>query len=192
MRGAKHLRPTRARKHEIASRRASRTLAGLVALICLPVIAVVLLIFRTTGPDLFDLVPKVSRADGYVLLAWYDLERSHHALKEGGLSADTPTLALGYMMESDQPIPDGQPVGRFVLLPDAGNAVHPAHRFGDQMIEVRLRGGDTVRFSEGSLVWVWGIWRILPGDPNGPKPLYELGNARIEPADKSDIPKYFR
>jgi hypothetical protein len=78
------------------------------------------------------------------------------------------------------------------LLPDAGNAVHPAHRFGDQMIDVRLQAGGTVRFSEGSLVWVWGTWRPLSGNPNRDKPLYEVEDARMEPAAKADIPKYFR
>ena len=59
---------------------------GLSALICLPVIAVVVLISRTSGPDLFDLVPKDPNSDGYALLAWYDLERGNHSLKEDGVS----------------------------------------------------------------------------------------------------------
>ena len=100
--------------------------------------------------------------------------------------------ALGYMMEGDQPVRDGQVVRRFVLLPDKGNAVHPAHRFGDQMIDVQLRPSDSVRFSGGSLVWVWGTLRALPGDPGGPIPLYRLEDARVEPADEGEIPRYFR
>jgi hypothetical protein len=96
------------------------------------------------------------------------------------------------MMSRRQPVGDGQFIVCFVLLPDAGSAVHPAHRFGDQMIEVRLRAGDTVRFSEGNLVWVSGAWTILHGDPNGPEPLYALVNAQVRLADKSDIAKYFR
>jgi hypothetical protein len=96
------------------------------------------------------------------------------------------------MMNGSRPVRDGQFIACFVLLPDAGSPVHPAHRFGDQMIEVRLRAGDTVRFSEGNLVWVSGSWRTLSGDPSGPTPLYGLGNAQVKPADKSDISKYFR
>ena len=95
-------------------------------------------------------------------------------------------------MEVDRPIHDGEAVSHFVLLPDAGNAVHSAHRFGDQMIDVRLRAGEAVPFSGRSLVWVWGTWRTWPGDPGGPRPLYGLADARTEPADTSDIVKYFR
>jgi len=96
------------------------------------------------------------------------------------------------MMKGDWPVRDGERVQSFVLLPDAGNPMHPAHRFGDQMIDVRLDGDTAVRFSERSLVWVWGTLRMLPGDPSGHKPLYVLENARTEPANKADIQKYFR
>jgi hypothetical protein len=151
-----------------------------------------ILISRTSGPDLFDLVPKGATSDGYALLAWYDLERGSHSLKVGGVSTGAPVRVLGYMMEGDQPVRDGEMVRRFVLLPDKGNAVHPAHRFGDQMIEVHLGTVDRARFSGGSLVWVWGTLRALPGDPGGPVPLYQLDNARVAPADEREIPRYFR
>jgi hypothetical protein len=127
-----------------------------------------------------------------MLLAWYDLERGREAVKEGGVSTGTRMRVLGYMMEADQPIRDGQPVSHFILLPDKGNAMHPAHRFGDQMIDVRIRPSDNVRFSGGSLIWVWGTLRALPGDPGGPLPLYDLEDACIVPANKGDIPRYFR
>ena len=165
---------------------------GLTAAICLPAIAAVILISRTGGPDLFDLVPRDPGSDGYAFLAWFDLERGRHTLKVGGVSTGAPIRALGYMMEGDQPIRDGELVGRFVLLPDKGNAVHPAHRFGDQMIDVQLRSGDSVPFSRGSLIWVRGTLRAFSGDPGGPQPLYRLENACVESANESDIPKYFR
>jgi len=100
--------------------------------------------------------------------------------------------ALGYMMERDRPIHDGGRVQGFVLLPDAGNPVHPDHRFGDQMIDVRLGAGNEVRFSERSLVWAWGTPRMLPGDPSGHEPLYVLENARTEPEKAAEIQKYFK
>lgn len=192
MGGTVHLRLARARKRDALSRRAFRIVLGLSALICLPVIAVVVLISRTTGPDLFDLEPKDPNSNGYALLAWYDLERGNHSLKVGGVSTGALMRALGYMMEGEKPVRDGQVLRRFVLLPDKGNAVHPAHRFGDQMIDVQLRPSDSVRFSGGSLVWVWGTLRALPGDPGGPIPLYRLEDARVEPAEEGEIPRYFR
>jgi len=96
------------------------------------------------------------------------------------------------MMEGAQPIAPGQPTKSFVLLPDAGNLLHPAHRFGDQMIAVHLRESDTIKFSPRALVWVWGKLRTSPGDPAGGEPLYGLDNARAELAPKTDIRKYFR
>ena len=151
-----------------------------------------LFLSRTSEPDLFDLTPKSLRLDGYALIAWHDLERAPHALKQGQPTPGSPMRVLGYMMEGDQPIRDGQSVQRFVILPDAGSASHPAHRFGDQMIDVHLRAGSTVSFADRSLVWVWGEWKSLAGNPNRDKPLYELEDAYVENASKADIPKYFR
>ena len=161
-------------------------------MICLPAVATVILISRTSEPDLFDLVPKVRQLDGYSILAWPDLERAHHALKAGALSSGAMIRALGYMMDGDQAVGDHDRVSGFILLPDAGNAFHPAHRFGDQMISVRLEAGKTVRFRERGLVWAWGILRTLPGDPSGQKPLYILDDARTQPAGKAEIPKFFK
>ena len=100
--------------------------------------------------------------------------------------------ALGYMMDGGRPVRDGERVQGFILLPDVGNAWHPAHRFGDEMIDVRLEAGNTVGFAERRLVWVWGTLKMLPGDPLGREPLYVLEHARSEPANQADIQKYFR
>jgi hypothetical protein len=191
-REAKSERPKRARRREALSRHASRTLVGLVALIFLPIIPIGILITRRAGPDLFDLTPVASRSEQYLILDWPELERARHALHTGAISSGAMIRALGYMMEGVRPVRDGERVQSFILLPDAGSAVHPAHRFGDQMIDVRLEAGNTVRFSEQSLVWVWGTLRMLPGDPLGDEPLYVLEHARTEPANKADIQKYFK
>jgi hypothetical protein len=174
------------------SRRASRTLIVLASAICLPAFVAVILITTAARQDLFDLIPVVASSDQYSILAWPELERGNHALSAGRISSGTTMRALGYMMDGGRPVRDGQRVQDFVLLPDAGNAVHPAHRFGDQMIGVRLRVGNEVRFSGRSLVWVWGTLRMLPGDPSGQEPLYVLEDARTEPANKADIAKYFK
>jgi hypothetical protein len=58
----------------------------------------------------------------------------HHTLTVAKISMGTKVRALGYMMDADQPVRDGERVRRFILLPDAGNVVHPAHRFGDETI----------------------------------------------------------
>jgi hypothetical protein len=165
---------------------------ALTAVICLPGIATVVLMSRAMRPDLFDLVPKVIRSDGYMILHWPDLERRHHTLYAGQVTTGATIRALGYMMDGDRPIRDGDSVQGFILLPDVGNPGHPDHRFGDQMIEVRLETGEAVRFAERSLVWAWGTLRTLKGNPNGHEPLYVLDHARTEPASKADIQKYFK
>ena len=191
-REARSARPKRTRRHEVLSRRAARTLIGLVALILLPIIPIGIVITQRTGPDLFDLTPVVSHSDQYLILAWPDLERGRHALHTGAISSGASIRALGYMMDGGRPVHDGERVQSFVLLPDAGNSVHPAHRFGDQMIEVRLETGSLARFSERSLVWAWGTLQMLPGDPLGHMPLNVLEHARTEPADRTDIKRYFK
>jgi hypothetical protein len=186
------LQAKRVRTHDESSRRAHWTLVGLVAAICLPAIATVILITRTARPDLFDLAPIASRSDQYLILAWPELERARHALRTGAISSGAMIRALGYMMDGDRAVRDGERVQGFILLPDVGNSAHPEQRFGDQMIEVRLETGNAVRFAERSLVWVWGTLRMLPGDPNGHEPLYILEHARTELANKADIQKYFK
>jgi hypothetical protein len=158
----------------------------------LPVVGTLILITTTGRPDLFDLTPVISRSDQYLVLAWSDLERTKHTLHAAGVSSGAMIRALGYMMDGYRPIRDGERVRGFILLPDVGNAWHPAHRFGDEMIDVRLEAGNTIRFTERSLVWVWGTLRMLPGDPLGHEPLYVLEHARTEPANKADIQRYFK
>jgi hypothetical protein len=191
-RGVRIERRKRVGRHEVLSRRAFWTLIGLVAAIYLPVLAIVMVTTEKAGPDLSDLTPVVGRSDRYAVLAWPELERGRHALRTGAISSGALIRALGYMMDGDRPLRNGQHVQSFILLPDAGNAVHPAHRFGDQMIEVRLETGSPVRFSERSLVWVWGTLQMLPGDPLGHVPLYVLEHARTEPATNADIRKYLK
>ncbi len=190
--GARRQRPKRAGQKDVLSRRAAWILLAPIAAILMPVIVSIALIARVSGPDLYDLAPVVSRSGEYRVLAWPELERAKRALSEGGISSGTMIRALGYMMDGERPVRDGELVREFVLLPSAGNPVHHAHRFGDQMIEVRLKGGQEVRFSERTLVWVWGSLRVLPGDPSGHEPLYALEQARIEPANKMDIQQYFK
>jgi hypothetical protein len=181
----------RPRKRGTSSRAAFWTLIWPVAAIFSPAIA--LLIFSpSAGPDLSDLVPAARRSDGYVMLAWQDLERTHRSMYAGPAVSGAMICALGYMMDGDGPVREGDRVPSFILLPDAGSLLHPAHRLGDEMIDVRLEARNEVRFAARSLVWVWGTLRALSGKPSERQALYVLQRARAAPADKADIPKFFR
>jgi len=162
-----------------------RTLVLVIVFTCVPVLGTLLAIVSTTEPDLSELTPIWQTPGQYVLLNWL-------ALRNGHLSAESSIQALGYMVESDRSRHTGDWVRDFVLLPEAGNLLHPAHRIPDEMIAVRLREGERIQFSPRRLVWVWGTFRASPGDPAGLQRLYGLDRARVQLADKSDIPKYFR
>ena len=116
------------------------------------------------------------------------LERHRsHALRQG-TSAFTGARVqvLGYMMtEVDHPLPTGKRGRELVLLPDAGNLPHPAHRFGDQMIAVHLAVGEETAFVSRSLVWIKGLLRASSGDPAGAKLLYHLEEATAFPAKQN-------
>ena len=161
--------------------------------LCVPCLGTLIAIRATAGFDIADLTPTCKSLDGYMLLNWPDLERRPKVLQEGSsVFAGARIQALGYMMESSRPIRPGQPVQDFVLLPDAGNLLHPAHRFGDQMISIQLTGGDPVPFAPRQLVWVRGVLRPVAGNPAGDKPLYMLEQAAVTPASKADISRYFQ
>jgi len=165
---------------------------GPVCMICVAAVLPDLFFLSSDRPDLYDLIPRTSHLDEYALVAWCDLPRGYRSLKQGWISTGTSACVLGYMMRGGQSVREGQTVQRFILLPDAGNRMHSGHRFGDQMIDVNLPPATDVSFSEGRLVWVRGKWRLLAGDINGDQPLYQLNEARVEPAVASDIAKYFR
>lgn len=171
-----------------------RTLALIVALSILPAGGTVAVIALTSQPDLSELTPVGSHTTGYSLLNWESLLRDQpHALNTGPtISSGTAVEVLGYMMEGSRALEKGQWVQEFTLLPEAGNPLHPAHRFGDQMISVRLQGAVRLRFSPRALVWVSGKLQALSGDPVGEKPLYTLDQALAQLADRGEVRKYFR
>jgi len=161
---------------------------------CVPALVAVWAIISTSQPDLSDFSPLKAQSGEYALLGWSTLLRDNaHALNaKATIFYGASIQALGYMMGGEQPTAEGQSIKSFDLMPDAGNLIHPAHRFGDQMIAVHLRQTETIKFSPKALVWVWGTFRCLSGDPAGDEPLYVLDNARAELAPTTDIRKYFR
>ena len=140
-------RPKQTRRRAVSLRLAARALIAPVAVVCLPAIVVFVLASYPSGPDLFHLIPLTSHSDRYLILEWANLRRAHNALIVGAIPSGTMIRALGYMMDGDRPVRDGERVRSFVLLPEAGDALHPADRFGDEMINVELQAGNEVSFS---------------------------------------------
>ena len=191
----------RARVASIASGKVSRErnqahrriLALIVTIACVPLLGIVLAIVSTTEPDLSDLYPSNQQVGEYIVLSWRELLQTHHELSSAAAKLDGAAVqALGYMVDGDKAIHPGDSVQDFVLLPDAGNLLDPADRFGDQMVSVHLRERDRIPFSPRQLVWVWGTFRASRGDSSGPTPLYHLESARTQPAGRADIGRYFQ
>jgi hypothetical protein len=170
-----------------------RTLALIVTIACIPLLGTILVVLITSKPDLSVLVPSNKQVGEYIVLSWRELLQTHHELSSATVKLDGAAVqALGYMVDGDKAIHPGDSVQDFVILPDAGNLLDPADRFGDQMVSVHLREGDRIPFSPRRLIWVWGTFRTSRGDPSGSTPLYHLENAQTQIADRSDIGGYFQ
>lgn len=171
------------------------TLALIMAGLLVPGLGTEWVKSATSREDLSDLVPLQSSVGGYFLLNWSTLLREDPHAQSGqppSLSG-APVQALGYMVASDGGLGgEERLVQDFILMPEAGNWMHPAHRYGDQMIAVHLQENARVQFSPRALVWVWGSLQSLSGDAGGIKPVYVLEQARAHAADKAEIGRYFR
>jgi hypothetical protein len=157
----------------------------ILAAVGLPVLLAYILVAADMRPDLSDLRPVRSLQDSSLaLIGWPDLP----------LRAPTnPSLRvrmLGYMMDGYRSSPDGTTVNMFILMPEAGQLFHPAHRVPDQMVEIWLTS--PVTFRDRSLVWVSGVlWRTTaPAKSN--RAGYAIKEANVEPASDSDIALWFR
>ena len=176
------------RKGDMDRRLEIRTLVLVMSLTCVPALAAVLLIVMSSEPDLAEL-DRVTQPDGAsAVLIWPELcrDRPHTLNAAPAISTSGKVVVLGYMMDNHRRVRSGELVGSFTLLPEAGNLLHPAHRLGDQMIEVNLSHGHEMPFASRRLVRVSGILRQRPGDPAADRALYILdeSEARLIGAPK--------
>jgi hypothetical protein len=155
----------------ISKRQEIRALLVVIAITVVPVAGTLVAVVATTQPNLSGLTPVRNPQTDYVLLNWSHLGHANKAVQ-----------VLGYMVDGDRPLREGDWVQDFALLPEAGNVLHPAHR--DHMISVHLTENSRIQFSPRSLVWVWGTLRESP--------LFSVDQATARPADKSEIGKYFK
>ena len=176
------------------SKDAIRVLFLATAIAGVPILGTIFVTTTTSEPDLTELVPIKGRIANYVVLNWSELllDPSSDARKTTLELADSEVQALGYMFDGDRRISKGEWVREFVLLPEAGTLIHPAHRIRDQVITVHLEDSKGVQFSPRLLIWVWGSFRASSEPAVRSRPLYTLEHARVNLADKADIPRYFR
>jgi hypothetical protein len=101
---------------------------------------------------------------------------------------------IGYMMDGYQhgyQLPrDGATVAMFVLLPEAGQSLHPPHRLPSRMVEVHP--SHPIVFHYRDLVWATGILnrtRRMDGDDEA---AWAMIAAEVNPAAERDISRWFR
>ena len=96
---------------------------------------------------------------------------------------------IGYMMDGYKPSRDGELLNMFILLPDAGQFLHPAHRIPDQMVEVRPLHPVAFRFRE--LIWASGKLNRTTARRGDEKAGYAMSDAEVIPASEREIGKWF-
>jgi hypothetical protein len=163
------------------SHRETRAMLVVVATVGLPVILAYALVAMDIRSDLSSLKAAVPPADQDTpVTGWADLQR---------FSGEGPVRMIGYMMDGDEPHGDGTAVRAFVLMPEAGQFLHPAHRIPDEMVAVRMREPVSFRYRE--LVWVTGrLSRTMGGDRE--QAAFAMSDATAEPASDREIMLWFR
>jgi hypothetical protein len=78
----------------------------------------------------------------------------------------------------------------FVLMPEAGQILHPAHHIPDQMVEVRVTRPTTYHYR--SLVWATGFLSRTNAGRYGDRALYSMADADVAPAVQGDITLWFK
>jgi len=182
------------KKKPTVSRRDNIRALVLVAVVAgVPILGTIYVTAATSEPDLSDLTPISQRAGNFLVLNWSSLLQDQaHSLNTGTvIPSGAQVQALGYMMDSDRSTSKDQWVQDFVLLPEAGNLLHPAHRIRDQMIAVHLEDGTRIQFAPRALVWVWGNFRASAGLGPGSEALYVIERARTKRADRAELRRYF-
>ena len=182
------------KKPTLSKRDSIRALLLVAVVAGVPILGTVFVTNSTSEPDLSELTPISPRAGQYLVLGWPALLQNEPRVSKTGtvIPTGSEVQALGYMLDGDQSIGINQWVQDFVLLPEAGTLLHPAHRIRDQTIAVHLEAGNRIQFSPRALVWVWGNLRTSAGLGPRSDALYTLARARAKPAGKADIQGYFK
>ncbi len=123
-------------------------------------------------------------ADGLRTFGWSDLE----ALGPG---QQTPARMLGYMMDGYKPVPDNTPVETFMLMPEAGHLLHPAHREPEEMVEVWMPLDTPIRYTDRRLVQVSGMLRRKEAKPREAVAAFTMSNAEVRFAAERQITDWF-
>lgn len=158
------------------------TLWAILAAIGFPLLLAYILVAADIRSDLSELKPARPVDDqGFVPVGWAELEEH---------GAHGRVRMIGYMMDGYRASSGSAAVDMFVLLPEAGQFLHPAHRIPNQMVEVWPR--HLVHFTNRELVWVVGTLNRTIGKAGDEKAAWAMGDADVTPAEPREIGKWFQ
>ena len=176
------------RKPDVSARRKKETLTlwAIIAVIGLPLFLGYILVAADIRIDLSELKPTRRVDDtGLVPLGWPALEGdgSQARFHEGRVRM------IGYIIDGYRSHPGGANVDMFILLPEAGQFLHPAHLIPNQMVEVWPRR--PVLFRNRQLVRAVGRLNRTMGKAGEETAAWAMGDAEVQPAEPSDMRKWF-
>jgi len=143
-------RTIRKRDASVRRKQEALTIWKIAGIIAFPLVAASILVSIDIRSDLSEL-----KSAGAETVGWSELA----SWKE----APGRVRMIGYMMDGYQPSRDGATVDMFVLLPEAGQLLHAAHRIPNQMVEVRPSRPVIFRYRE--MVWAVGMLNRTFGVP---------------------------
>jgi hypothetical protein len=185
------------RRRDSGARRKQETLTlwKILAVLTVPLVITCILMARDIRSDLSALTPtETTGSASPVWIGWPDLKLRYarSTLDASGIVESTRQVRMiGYMMDGYRPSRDGSQTDIFVLLPEAGQFLHPAHRTPNQMVEVHPR--HTVLFRYRDLVWVSGMLKLnrTIGNSGGEMAAYAMSGAEVNSATEQDIRDWF-
>jgi hypothetical protein len=160
----------------------ARRLWTITAAIGLPIILAVALVGLDMRADLSELKPAREPDKGAALIGWPDLKD----LRE----SPARVRMLGYMLDDLRRPHEGNRADIFILLPEAGQLLHPPHRIPERSVVVWPTW--PVVFHYRQLVWVTGTLSRALRSSGDDQPAFAMTFADMRPADERDIGKWFR
>jgi hypothetical protein len=175
-------RTIRKRDDSIRKKQEALTLWTIIVALAFPMLLAAALVAMDMRSDLSELKPTEQPDDkGAMPVGWPDLARQNEGTGR--------IRMIGYMMDGYQPFREGATVDMFVLLPEAGQFLHPAHRIPNQMVEVHP--SHPVVFHNRDLVWATGILNRTMSNHGSDKAAYAMIAAEVTPATERDVVKWF-
>lgn len=158
----------RTEKRRANYRKERRTFALIACIIAIPVVLATTAIVYSTLPDLYYVVP--SAEDGARPLSWRTLEE----MESRSDLFRTEVEMVGYMFSIDPARGQRTAVQRFLLVPEAGNWLSAPHYHPDEVVDVRLKSGNTVPVINRKPVLVRGMLSIESADLKVARVVYHL------------------